>query len=59
MGATENSILERLSIDVSSLPLPPSLQETSVAAAPLCSCQQGHVRVYVCVRVCVPVCLYR
>lgn len=51
MSPTENSILKRDSPLMSPRHPSPSLYETSVAAAPLCSCQQG--RVCVCLRVCV------
>lgn len=49
MRPSENSILERASPLMSPRFPSPSLYETSVAAAPLCSCQQGRVCVCVCV----------
>lgn len=49
MSPTENSILERDSPLMSPWFPSPSLYETSVAAAPLCSCQQGRVCVFACV----------
>lgn len=49
MNPTENSILERDSPLMCPRFPSPSLYETSVAAAPLCSCQQGRLCVFVCV----------
>lgn len=48
ISPTENSILERDSPLMCPRYPSPSLYETSVAAAPLCSCQQGRVCVCVC-----------
>lgn len=50
MSPTENSMPERDSLLMSPRYPSPSLYETSVAAAPLCSCQQAGV--CVCLRVC-------
>lgn len=51
MSPTENSIRERDSLLMSPRYPSPSLYETSVAAAPLCSCQQAGV--CMCLGVCV------
>lgn len=53
MSPTENSILERDSLLMSPQYPSPPLYETSVAAAPLCSCQQGRVCARSCVYMCV------
>lgn len=54
MSPTENSILERNSLLMSPRYPSPFHHETSVAAAPLCSCQQG--RVCACVYLCTYIC---